>query len=62
MQNINNRKITKNITWFGYCNSLRTDFIVGENSVMSKKENRRQFLKELGVLTATAVLPAALIT
>ncbi|MBT2989375.1 MAG: PEP-CTERM sorting domain-containing protein [Candidatus Thiodiazotropha sp. (ex Ctena orbiculata)] len=29
---------------------------------MSKKENRRQFLKELGVLTATAVLPAALIT
>ncbi|MEW8662789.1 MAG: PEP-CTERM sorting domain-containing protein [Candidatus Thiodiazotropha sp.] len=29
---------------------------------MSKKEDRRQFLKELGVLTATAVLPAALIT
>ncbi|MES9991679.1 MAG: twin-arginine translocation signal domain-containing protein [Candidatus Thiodiazotropha sp.] len=28
---------------------------------MSKKEDRRKFLKELGVLTVTAVLPAALL-
>ncbi|MES9991676.1 MAG: PEP-CTERM sorting domain-containing protein [Candidatus Thiodiazotropha sp.] len=29
---------------------------------MSKKEDRRKFLKELGALTAAAVLPAALVT